>query len=192
MLTLVHHPAHSPAIPMAVEASIALQSDHTVVFIFRCRYQPDDQHSIGIELPAPTAPAECDHLWQHTCCEAFVSVPDADDYLEFNFSPSGCWAAYRFSDYRVRDEAFQCVSAPQIDFKHDEHAFELTAIVPSSVFWAQWPDHQIWQIGLSAVIETTGGHKTYWAMRHDDIEKPDFHLRTACITFARIQLTKLN
>ena len=186
MLTLSHHPAHSPAIPMAVEASVAWQSDDALVFTFRCHYQSDDQHSIGIELPEPTAPAECDYLWQHTCCEAFVSVPNADDYLEFNFSPSGCWAAYRFSDYRVRDESFRCAFAPQIDFKRDEHAFELTATVSSSVFLTQWPDHQIWQIGLSAVIETTDGHKTYWVMRHDDIEKPDFHLRTQFLLPLRV------
>ena len=163
---------------MAVEASVAWQSDDALVFTFRCHYQSDDQHSIGIELPEPTAPAECDYLWQHTCCEAFVSVPNADDYLEFNFSPSGCWAAYRFSDYRVRDESFRCAFAPQIDFKRDEHAFELTATVSPSAFLAQWSQHEVWQIGLSAVIETTDGHKTYRAMRHDDIEKPDFHLRT--------------
>ncbi len=178
MLTLNPHPAQSPTIPMTVEANVTLSSDDTVIFSFRGHYQPDERGSIGVALPAPAAPAECDGLWQHTCCEAFISVPNAADYFEFNFSPSGCWAAYRFDDYRARDESFRYVPAPEIKFKHDEYGFELTATIDSAVLWSRWPQHQTWQIGLTAVIEATDGHKTYWAMRHDDIEKPDFHLRT--------------
>jgi hypothetical protein len=36
-------------------------------------------------------------LWRHTCCEVFVGAPGAERYYEFNFSPSGEWAAYAFS-----------------------------------------------------------------------------------------------
>lgn len=177
MFTLAHHPAQSPAMPMTVSADVAVQSDDTVVFSFCCRYQADERRLIDLMLPEPTVPTESDNLWQHTCCEAFVSVPDTDDYLEFNFSPSGCWAMYRFNGYRVRDEAFRCSAAPKIELKLHEQSFELTATVSSTVFRSQWPQHTVWQIGLTAVIETNDGHKSYWALRHDG-DQPDFHLRT--------------
>ena len=171
---LCHHPAHSPTIPMTVEAGVAVQSDGTLVFSFHCRYQPDEQSLIDIVLPTPTAPIECDNLWQHTCCEAFVSVPDAEDYLEFNFSPSACWAAYRFDAYRVRDEDFVSPLSPKIELKQHAQGFELTATMSPAVILSNWPNKKTWLIGLSAVIETTDHHKSYWAIRHD-APKPDFH-----------------
>ena len=171
---LCHHPAHSPTIPMTVEAGVAVQSDGTLVFSFHCRYQPDEQSLIDIVLPTPTAPIECDNLWQHTCCEAFVSVPDAENYLEFNFSPSACWAAYRFDAYRVRDEAFVSPPSPKIELKQHGQGFELTATMSPAVILSNWPNKKTWLIGLSAVIETTDHHKSYWAIRHD-APKPDFH-----------------
>ena len=177
MMTLHPHAAQSPTIPMTVEAAVALLPHDAVVFSFRARYQPDAPRSIIVALPAPITPAECDGLWQHTCCEAFVSVPNAQDYLEFNFSPSGCWAAYRFDGYRLRDESFRCASAPQIEFTSHEQGFELTAVLGSALIRSLWPEQALWQIGLTAVIETTDGQKSYWALRHDDVQ-PDFHVRT--------------
>ena len=159
-------------------AGVALQSDDKLVFSFCCRYQSDERRSLGILLPTPTVPVACDHLWQHTCCEAFVSVPGADDYFEFNFAPSGCWAVYRFNDYRVRDDSFQYSSAPSIALKQHAQGFELTATVSPADLLSRWPQHPTWQIGLSAVMETTDHRKSYWAMRHDELEKPDFHVRT--------------
>lgn len=182
MLTLHPHPAQKPIIPMTLQASVAWQSDDllaeaSVVFSFRCSCSVDERGAVGILLPEPTVAAECGNLWQHTCCEAFVAVPDTDDYLEFNFSPSGCWAVYRFNDYRVRDDTFRCAVAPKIEFTPHEQAFELTATVPSALFKSQWPGQTHWLIGLTAVIETTAGEKSYWALRHEG-EKPDFHLRS--------------
>jgi hypothetical protein len=52
-------------------------------------------------LPAAVTPARVDGLWQRTCFELFLRRPDESGYCEFNFSPSGEWAAYRFDDYRA-------------------------------------------------------------------------------------------
>ena len=50
--------------------------------------------SIGDLLLLPTgAPARTDELWRHTCFEAFVKEAAGEDYYEFNFAPSGEWAA---------------------------------------------------------------------------------------------------
>ena len=103
---------------------------------------------------------------------AFVSAADdGDGYLEFNFSPSGCWAVYRFDAYRVRDESYICPCEPNIELRQMSDGFELTAKISSDVL----PQAASWLIGLTAVIETTDGQKTYWALRHD-APQPDFHL----------------
>jgi hypothetical protein len=60
------------------------------------------------------------------------------------------------------------VGEPRITFEESEGGFELTAIL----FWNEWP--HLDAIGLSAVIETVGGAKSWWALNHPS-DKPDFH-----------------
>ena len=102
-----------------------------------------------------------------------MGAADRSDYLEFNFSPSGCWAVYRFEDYRARDEAFACMHAPKIQCTVHEDGFDLTARISTALL----PKATDRMVGLSAVIETTDGQKSYWALRHD-APQPDFHLRS--------------
>ena len=54
----------------------------------------------ALRLPEPRSAARTDGLWRHTCFEAFIGHSGAGDYWEYNFSPSGAWAAYHFSGYR--------------------------------------------------------------------------------------------
>ena len=183
LFALCTHPAQPPTIDMQMQAGVALHSDDALVFSFQCRY-PHASSDTQILLPAPTEPIACDNLWQHTCCEAFVSAADdGDGYLEFNFSPSGCWAIYRFAAYRVRDESYICPYVPKIELKQLPDGFELTAKISSKVL----PQANSWLVGLTAVIETTDGQKTYWALRHD-APQPDFHLRSQFL----LPLTSIN
>ena len=55
----------------------------------------------ALVLPAPAASVRADGLWRHTCFEAFVAAAGPREYWEFNFSPSGAWAAYHFTGYRA-------------------------------------------------------------------------------------------
>jgi len=43
-----------------------------------------------------------------------LSACPAKPYRKFNFSPSGQWAAYAFSDYCQRDEGFELPDTPRI------------------------------------------------------------------------------
>ena len=52
-------------------------------------------------LPEAARPQRADGLWERTCFELFLRDPESGAYLEFNFSPSGQWAAYRFDGYRA-------------------------------------------------------------------------------------------
>lgn len=118
----------------------------------------------GLRIPAPRRPRAVDELWKHTCCELFVARPGARDYREFNFSPSGEWAAYRFSSYREGRAAVD--TPPMIAIEGDSRPFKLTARVAVG--------EEKLLLGLSAVIEEESGALSYWALRHAP-GKPDFH-----------------
>ena len=122
-------------------------------------------------LPTPQTPAAADNLWQHTCCELFVANADEDAYCEFNFSPSGLWAAYRFTSYRQPDLAFQPATSPQTTLRHLADGFELDALIARELL----PTGNSLALGLTAVIEPHDGSKTYWALAHS-ADQPDFHL----------------
>ena len=119
-----------------------------------------------------------DRLWEHTCFEAFIGIRGHSAYREFNFSPSSQWAAYAFFDYRQRDEAFVCKTAPIITSQLFAGRFELIATIPASALPHK---PETLEIGLSAVVEAADlvdGRHSYWALKHP-AERPDFHRREA-------------
>lgn len=122
-------------------------------------------------LPEPADVGRADGLWKTTCAEAFVGLPRGT-YLEFNFSPSGQWAAYRFDGPRegMRDEPAEIelfLDAGE-DWMAIEAAVRCKALEPGLT------------LGMSAVIEEQGGVKSFWALRHP-AGAPNFHDR-ACFT----------
>lgn len=133
-----------------------------------------------ILFPAPQAPAFTDGLWEHTCFELFVGVQGESAYREFNFSPSGQWAAYAFSSYRER-VGWQVESepvarlAPVLDQGMAGDGFLFEALVSTDHLPTN-PEHKSLELALAAVIETTTGEKSYWALKHPT-ERPDFHHR---------------
>ncbi len=134
----------------------------------------------ALRLPgASAAPARIDGLWQHTCFEAFIGTSGNAAYREFNFAPSGDWAAYRFSAERVRDDAAQAAPSPappRIVSRRSRPAdvFTLGAEFPAA--WLPDAADGPWHLGLSAVIETEDGALSYWALHHP-APRPDFHHR---------------
>jgi hypothetical protein len=132
----------------------------------------------ALAVPASATPGAADGLWQHTCFEAFVAVPGEPAYREFNFSPSGQWAAYRFFDERVRDTAAELAQPPvepQMDVEVQAHALVLQVWLPRSALPMGQAGGAL-QLGLSAVIEDQGGQLSYWALQHP-AARPDFHHR---------------
>lgn len=111
-----------------------------------------------------------DGLWEHTCCEAFIEFEGG--YYEFNLAPSGDWALYQFTGYR--SEASNPVIAPPVVEAHRHgNLWQLQAFMDLSAL-PQLRHDLPWRVGLSAVIETKQGDKTYWALAHPS-DKPDFH-----------------
>ncbi len=91
-------------------------------------------------------------------------------YLEYNFAPSGQWAAYAFMDYRLGGTDLPVDQAPKIilDPIGSHFALETEIVLPT-----KWHDIPI-EFNLTAVIEETDGAKSYWALAHPS-GKPDFH-----------------
>jgi hypothetical protein len=162
-VALMAHPATPcPRIAgMAVE--LAWADDGSLTLIYRLTGDPG-----ALSLPAPAEPGRVDGLWRHTCFEAFVMTEGGPSYREFNFSPSGQWAAYAFKAYRDGGTDL-AMPAPAIACRQGTGQLELTAYLPASALTAGRP-----RIGLSAVIEGSDGQVSYWALRHPP-GKPDFH-----------------
>lgn len=118
-----------------------------------------------IRVPEPRAPAFADELWRHTCCEAFARRPGRAAYEEFNFSPSGEWAAYAFSGYRAGGVR---LDAPiEIQLERGDAGLIVQAVVGLN-------SDQALELALSAVIEEDHGALSYWALNHPSA-RPDFH-----------------
>jgi hypothetical protein len=127
---------------------------------------------------APQPPAATDGLWEHTCFEVFVAVAGKANYHEFNFSPSGQWAAYSFSDYRVRSE-WTVSQRPAISFVQTNEYLLLEAVI-AAVDLPKNIAGKPFQLGLTAVIEANDGSRSYWALHHPEAH-PDFHHRAGFI-----------
>jgi hypothetical protein len=162
------HPA-APAPAVQIEAVVARPSAHLIEL--RCRVSGN---IAAIELPELSPPRRVDGLWRHTCFELFLRAPAEAGYLEYNFAPSGEWAAYRFSDYRAGMAPIED-GAPAIESRIRGGRYALTAtfdLEPALGLLADLP----WQFALAAVIETRDGRKSYWAAAHPP-GAPDFHHR---------------
>jgi hypothetical protein len=115
-------------------------------------------------IPPLAVPGRADELWRTTCFELFVAG-EGSEYREFNFSPSGQWAAYEFDDYRagmrnapanVEAEIYQTNNALEFSVK-------IGADFSNPVL-----------VGLTAVIEESDGAIRYWSTAFAP-GKPDFH-----------------
>lgn len=125
-------------------------------------------------LPPEMPPARSEGLWEKTCFELFLSE-GRGKYREFNFSPSHRWAAFAFKSYRNPIGDVPMHDPPEIRFEMGESVLAVAVFVPLVLFDGAKA------MGLSAVIEETGGHKSYWALRNRG-EKPDFH-NPACFAY---------
>ncbi|MGA7533747.1 MAG: hypothetical protein WBW27_17895, partial [Pseudolabrys sp.] len=83
------------------------------------------------------------------------------------------WAAYRFSGYRSGMSVATEIGAPPIDVRSSPHSYTLQTSLELDRL-SDLPRKALWRLGLSALIEDTGGHKSYWALAHPP-GKPDFH-----------------
>lgn len=119
-----------------------------------------------VALPEAKLFERRDELWKHTCFEAFIE--DDSGYSEFNFSPSGQWAAYRFDGYRQGMRDLKGAPVREVNFEVTDEALIFDAVVRESGMGGL-------ALGLSLVEEDRQGRKAYWALAHPEDGPPDFH-----------------
>lgn len=174
-LTLVCHPATPAPVIRSLEARIRTDGNGDIRLSYCLRGD-----IIRLRIPDELATQRTDLLWEHSCFEAFIGARGEASYREFNFSPSGQWAAYDFKDYRQPTGELPEVAPPLITVRRYAGRLEVDVTLSAHAL-PQNPARAPWQIGLSAVVEeadTVDGSHSYWALRHP-AERPDFHHRDA-------------
>ena len=158
MPILVRHPDATPGAIHSVDAELSRVPGGAVA-TFR---------AIGdvsrLIIPPAAPPERTGGLWQSTCFELFVAG-EGEQYREFNFSPSGAWAAYGFDSHRsgMRDVEAEV----DVETSLDNKGFTLVAKIK-----CEFPDPA--HLGLTAVILEADGLTRYWATAFAPGE-PDFH-----------------
>ena len=157
MYALLPHPDSAPGAVTAIQVEVTRPGPRLLAL----RYLVSGDTG-ALLLPRSRPSERADELWQHTCFEAFLANPPG--YLEFNFSPSSQWAAYRFDSHRSGMREAR-IMPPKVETLIGFDRFELRAELAMPV---------LGPMGLAAVIEEKEGNISYWALAHPEGE-PDFH-----------------
>lgn len=154
---LIPHDASIARTVRMVEASVAREGS-----LMRLTYAVDP--AAAVIWPAPLPPARADGLWRATCFELFLRLDDDERYVEFNFAPSGAWAAYAFDGYRDGMAALACPT-PTIQRTPDgvQVALDIGGLPRGEL-----------RMALTAVIAEEDGGRSFWSLAHPP-GPPDFH-----------------
>lgn len=111
-----------------------------------------------------------DFLWESTCFEAFIGIPNHSQYFELNLSPSRAWNLYRFTDYRTPNDMppVAVIEPALLKFDVEDH----TIFAEIDLNALKLTDQEI-KIGLTAVIKTVDTLE-YLAICHPK-SAADFH-----------------
>lgn len=177
---VVHDQTPANAV-QSIEGDVCRGSDGTLAV----RYViAGDLSRLRVPRPRPKAIAE--RLWQHTCCELFVKRGGVAAYHEFNFAPSGEWAAYAFEAYRSAQRLMSISIEPDIEVRTTAETLELDAAIRlDGLSSAHLRDALM--LSVTAVIEESDGRISYWSVAHP-AGKPDFHHHDAfAVSFDEIR-----
>lgn len=164
---------HESFLPLAVE-SVSVHWAELVDGRLMLRFKVTGCGSLAV--PPFHGRGRADDLWKATCFELFLYDGEGR-YREFNFSPCGQWAAWRFAGYRTGREDWNPHTAPEITHDQGANLFVLTAFISA----AELEGAQL--AAISAVLVEEGGRRpSYWALAHGGAE-PDFH-DPACFRIA--------
>ena len=165
---LTCHPTQPcPAIRSFVVETDAAALPSALVVLFRIAGDATRLH-----LPPTGFARRTDGLWHHSCFEVFLRAGTGASYYEFNFAPSGDWAAYRFGRPRSERSAPE-LPAPRVECRSFPEGYELSATLPVAAL-PEIARASTIEAGIAAVIEADVGTLSYWALAHGG-PKPDFH-----------------
>ncbi len=126
-----------------------------------------------LNIPGPASAVHTDELWRDTCFEVFLKLVEGEAYEEFNFSPSGQWAAYSFSGYREGMTRATHAVDPTSNIRTAGDEIKVSAKLNLTGSAVLTPDED-WVAAVAAVVKSKDASMSYWALAHP-VEKPDFH-----------------
>ena len=103
-------------------------------------------------MPAPATPKRADKLWEHTVFEVFLRRPGDAGYIEFNFAPSGAWAAYRFTSQRRGMSNLEEFREMPMTLDLGMSSVSLAVKLNLGVL-PDFAGDEPWSIGISTIIE---------------------------------------
>jgi hypothetical protein len=164
---LLPHPSTKPSPSFAVWASAERSAAFGASATLNLWFGVTAPLSRFVVAEPAAEPARRDELWRTTCFECFLKEDGQTSYQEWNFAPSGDWAAYDFAATRKGMRQASIANPPYIRTEDNLTWWGLgaTLSIPAE------PD---FTLALSVVFEKQNGAKTYWALRHPS-EQPDFH-----------------
>jgi hypothetical protein len=163
-IPLMCHPQSDAGGIKALDVTATLGQGGEIKLVYRVAGALEE-----LKIADPAIPDRVDGLWKNTCFELFVGDSEDKSYVEYNFAPSGQWAAYQFSGYRAGIAELE-TRAPVISVAQSGDVLAVSVTVPL-------PDmtrHAGLWLGISAVVATKSGEISYWALAHP-AGSPDFH-----------------
>jgi hypothetical protein len=166
---LFPHPTTPDPRLRALTAEVRRAANGDVAIAYRL-----DGDLAAIALDAPAPPRFVLGLWERTCVEAFVALEGGEAYLEINVSPACEWTVLELRARRQRTRVRSDADAePMIDSRIRRSTLALDVTLPLARLWPAAATSAL-RIGLSAVIASASGERSYWALRHPP-GAPDFH-----------------
>ena len=167
--SLLHcHPDTPCPAVASIKATISWKQGRALKIVYTLNGAVD-----RLRVPPRRSARRTDGLWQHTCFELFIAAQNDAEYYEFNFSPSGEWAAYEFRNYRDGGAIDSDDLEPNIAVQQSAETLELSAVLRADRLSGIAPEIRL-SLGLCAVIEGLDESLSYWALKHS-LGKPDFH-----------------
>lgn len=165
-------PACSP--DLLVSAEVIWRKDGVLELSYGLRSKADGSLSDVLLQPSAQTPQRQDQLWTHCCFEAFLTLPDQQNYWELNISPAGDWNLYSLENYRQGQKAEASVQSPRVNVQRSPLACQCDVQLDLRPWW---PDvFKAPLLGLAVVLERSDASLSYWATRHHQ-EVADFHDR---------------
>ena len=109
-----------------------------------------------------------DELWTSNCLEYFVKLPNSPAYLEFNFSLSGDWNVFLFSNYREGKREFKDIRMKKFDKRTYKDTVEFSIVLESKLSQKLCKGH-------GSAILLNGEDFNYFNSLIETTSLPDFH-----------------
>ncbi|MEM1370285.1 MAG: DOMON-like domain-containing protein [Cyanobacteria bacterium P01_H01_bin.15] len=123
--------------------------------------------------PSASTPERKDELWQTTCFEFFLGIPDSETYWEFNLSPAGHWNVYHFTGYRSGMQPERRLNS--LPFTVKATSEQLTLDLELGLEEIALGNCTL-EIAITTVLSSLTGNLSYWALAHPS-SQADFHDR---------------